>query len=233
MSRVYDISSIAKNGPGQFKFFSPEDKKSKEVCLQVVSINGNALRHMPNFQDDKEIVYAAVKSKGHAYQFASKELKKDPELLLIALDTNRWVREKCCPSLLNDKRIAQKIVEKYNDYHSIGDKAKEDKSLFLLHIQKTKEDFRKYYAHAGFDAVTFLKQPSVEMKLMFEPLVKAFQEKEKRAENVYRSSTIAQHFSLLDEAAAVLKVAIEREALNANTPVITKEQQKPTMRMKI
>src|SRR3990170_6731083 len=50
--------------------FVPENKRKREIVLEAINRDGNALRYVR----DREIVLATVKQNGHALQFASKAL---------------------------------------------------------------------------------------------------------------------------------------------------------------
>ena len=54
---------------------------------------------------DKEVVMAAVKSKGWALQFATDELKADKEVVLVAIKSDPDAIEYASGSLKNDKEI--------------------------------------------------------------------------------------------------------------------------------
>ncbi|CAK9028143.1 unnamed protein product [Durusdinium trenchii] len=54
-------------------------------ALEAVCEDGHALEHFPKVQNDREIVMAAVKSRGTALKFADPALRRDREIALAAV----------------------------------------------------------------------------------------------------------------------------------------------------
>ena len=51
-------------------------KSSRKDILTIVGINGEALKHAINFQDDREVVLTAVSQMGGALEHASTKKRK-------------------------------------------------------------------------------------------------------------------------------------------------------------
>lgn len=67
------------------------------------------------FQNDREIVLAAIKNHGSALKFASDELKNDEELIRIAFITCGYMLSELSPSFRNNKEIVLIAVRQYGD----------------------------------------------------------------------------------------------------------------------
>ena len=65
-----------------------EKKSIKQTVLELVSENGCLLKNLPEFQDDRDIVLAAVRQSGLALLYASDDLKKDKDIVLAAASQN-------------------------------------------------------------------------------------------------------------------------------------------------
>ena len=72
------LEDIVKNMPGYLL-------KDRDFVLKAVNAYGWSLMIFPDFQDDDEIVMAAVQSTGTALKFASDRLRKDDSIIRAAL----------------------------------------------------------------------------------------------------------------------------------------------------
>ena len=52
---------------------------TKEAALAAVSKDGKALKDLPQFRDDKDVVIKAVSQDGHALKYATPRLRGDEE----------------------------------------------------------------------------------------------------------------------------------------------------------
>lgn len=78
-------------------FSCDEIKKNKEMILQVVKENGQALKFVDkSLQDDKEIALAAVKQDAFALSFVSARLKNDKNVLSQAILQNPKILKEHC-----------------------------------------------------------------------------------------------------------------------------------------
>lgn len=60
---------------------------NRELCLVACTNQGDSLKYVgKKFQADKEIVTAAVKSRGYILELASEELRNDPDLLKLSAE---------------------------------------------------------------------------------------------------------------------------------------------------
>ena len=88
--------------------FVPENKRKREIVLEAINRDGNALRYVR----DREIVLATVKQNGHALQFASKALQNDKDIVLAAVRQDGYVLEFASEEFKNNKDIVLAAVKK-------------------------------------------------------------------------------------------------------------------------
>jgi hypothetical protein len=81
--------------------------KAKELAIAVVKADAWQLENFPDFQDDNDVVLAAVQTEGATIQFASERLKSDKKTVLAAVK--------------NDPYILDFIDEKFRDDDDILD----------------------------------------------------------------------------------------------------------------
>ena len=67
------------------KFYS-----DKEIAIMRVAHDGAALENLKDYSADKDVVIAAVENQPNAFQFASKELRDDEDVLKAALTSNNF-----------------------------------------------------------------------------------------------------------------------------------------------
>jgi hypothetical protein len=84
-----------------------EDDKAKDAAIAAVSTDGFQLENYPEFQDDKEVVIAAINESGAAIQFASSRLRCDKEVVLLAVK--------------NDPNILDFVDKKFRDDDDVMD----------------------------------------------------------------------------------------------------------------
>jgi hypothetical protein len=63
----------------------------KEIAIAAVSTDGWQLENYPTFQDDDDVVLAAVKNEGASIQFASERLKSDKKTVLAAIKNDPYI----------------------------------------------------------------------------------------------------------------------------------------------
>lgn len=62
---------------------------ARNSAIKAVSENSGALKNYPQFQNDREIVLAAVQKNGPSLQYASDDLKNDPDVVLEAIKNHK------------------------------------------------------------------------------------------------------------------------------------------------
>lgn len=86
--------------------YPEEYENDKDVMLAAVNIDGNALEHASEeLKCDKDIVQAAVSNDGYALQYASEELKNDRDIVLAAVSNNGCTLQYASRELKADKKI--------------------------------------------------------------------------------------------------------------------------------
>ena len=80
----------------------------KRMALELISKNGYNLKNFPEFQDDRDIVFEAVKKDGTTLAYASEELRSNREFVLEAMKENPRVSKY---SLL-DKEAIKELMQK-------------------------------------------------------------------------------------------------------------------------
>ncbi|MEE2769875.1 MAG: DUF4116 domain-containing protein [Pseudomonadota bacterium] len=78
------------------------------MALELISKNGYNLKNFPEFQDDRDIVFEAVKKDGTTLAYASEELRSNREFVLEAMKENPRVSKY---SLL-DKEAIKELMQK-------------------------------------------------------------------------------------------------------------------------
>eukprot|EP00501_MAST-03F_sp_TOSAG23-6_P001577 GSMAST32.ASY1.ANO1.1642.1 assembled CDS len=74
------------NSPEALEFASPAMQSKRHIAMTAVSKNGLTLEFAKQFQGDKGVVLAAVKQNGMSLEFASKEMRKDNEVVTLAVN---------------------------------------------------------------------------------------------------------------------------------------------------
>jgi len=70
------------------RFASNEIKSDRIVALNIMTVDGLALRHLsPEFAEDFDIVRLAVKQNKDAFELASPVLQKNPEIIKLLRKT--------------------------------------------------------------------------------------------------------------------------------------------------
>lgn len=82
----------------------------RNLILKLVKINGNVLMRVPRMQNDREIVLAAVKSRGTALNFASANLLNDYEIVLAAVKSDGLILRHLCDDLRANRDIVMSAV---------------------------------------------------------------------------------------------------------------------------
>lgn len=120
------VSLAIESGGDSIEYASKELKKVRELVLKAVKLDryGIALKHCPDFYDDREIVLEAVKMDGVALELASERLRGDKEIVLTAIrnrsNTGGTQLLRLAPiSLQADKDIARAALWAGEDYQYV------------------------------------------------------------------------------------------------------------------
>lgn len=92
---------------------SEERRGKRDFILACVEANGEALEHAPvELRRDVEIVRMAVQqSDGWALQFVAPELKRDREIVLAAVRRNGWALEYAAEEMKKDEAVVMAAVQ--------------------------------------------------------------------------------------------------------------------------
>lgn len=88
------------------RYISDRIKKKRDLMLSVVKENGEVLKWLPHFSDDKEFIEYAVKENGINIQYASDRLLRDKQLMLDAIKDNNAATKYLCDAFKDDIDIA-------------------------------------------------------------------------------------------------------------------------------
>lgn len=89
-----------------------ELRKDFKTAKALVEKNGLLLEHLPEFQDDADLVLSAIKNHPDAAKFASPRLKDDPNFMRRAAEINKKSLEHMGSALRNDEAFALEMVAK-------------------------------------------------------------------------------------------------------------------------
>ena len=94
-------------------------EEDEEIALAFVKKKGESLEYLPEFQNNKKIVLAAVKQDGWALNYASEELRKDKEVVLEAVRQWGYALRFASPELKEDEEIILVSLEEgYQNHRS-------------------------------------------------------------------------------------------------------------------
>ncbi len=112
-------------------------KKTKEEVLSIVKKDGRALRDFPDYQNDRDVVLAAVKQNGFAIHYASLKLKKDDTIVYEALEQNCKAIDYVDVSYRDDINAA-KIMLKQNGLYlkKLSDRLRENAQIVLIAVRQ-------------------------------------------------------------------------------------------------
>ena len=100
--RLNDLLTIIRHEKAYFKEIPADLLAHRAIALSVVSNNGLSLYRLPSpFNDDEEVVQAAIKNDCFSIFFASNRLQHDATLLQLAANglSKRWERTVLIPSI--------------------------------------------------------------------------------------------------------------------------------------
>lgn len=119
-----------------YKFF--DEFLSKDLTLEIVSVNGRALQYVYGpFKDDEDAVFAAVSQHYRAFEFASARLKNNADFLVKVLYTN----PSCLAYAPQEYRENRLLIEKLMDinpycYRYVKGKLKTDADLAIRAVKE-------------------------------------------------------------------------------------------------
>ncbi|MEC7985118.1 MAG: DUF4116 domain-containing protein [Myxococcota bacterium] len=122
----------------------PEDLRSeKALVLSFVAVNGSNLKHALAFQDDLDVVQAAIQSHPGAFTHASARLRDHEEIAFHALSKGSWsILDKASLRLRSSKEFILRLYRAWSDIYIIrhlGGDLPNDKSL-IVKLTKRKPD---------------------------------------------------------------------------------------------
>ena len=147
-----------------FNYVSDNLRNDRNFVLSAVNINAYVLENIGNFnndreivlaalgrdggvlfliseelRNDREIVLAAVRQNGRALQFASKALRNDREIVLAAVRQKGTALEYASEALRNDREIVLAAVRRYAwalEYAS--EELRDDREIVLAAVKQDK-----------------------------------------------------------------------------------------------
>ena len=96
------------------EYVSEELRKDKELVLFAMR-QGGWLQFVPFFQNDRDVVLAAVRSCGVSLEFASEALQNDKDIVLAAMQENGYGLQYASEALRDDEEIVSAAVRGYAD----------------------------------------------------------------------------------------------------------------------
>lgn len=117
---VYEASL---NNPQAFRFVSRKQVKDRDLVLRIAKGNGDGwdLFVEQGYQNDREVVLAAVRCDGKNLQYASMELQNDKQIVIVAVLSSpdtlmMWVSTS--EELKNDPDVLAAIEEGWARYQN-------------------------------------------------------------------------------------------------------------------
>lgn len=109
---------------------------TKEQALEMVAKNGTALKDLPDFQDDEDVVMTAINQNVNALQFANERLRDDEEVFFSIIDKNQQALFYASDRLLDDKKFIMICVKKGAFcLPFVSDNLRNDKEVVLKAIE--------------------------------------------------------------------------------------------------
>ena len=108
--KYLDLKYKEYSGGGWLDFL----KSKKTIALNAVTDDGYNLYKLKDFQNDRDVVLAAVQQNGFALKYASEELKKDREIVLAAVRQNGYALEYASEHLKADRMIVLVAIKNNN-----------------------------------------------------------------------------------------------------------------------
>jgi len=111
-SREFVFALLTKNDKtrGIYPFLNQQLKKDKEIVKLCLSWNVDILEEFAPVSD-RELIIQAIKTKGHAFRYASEELKSDRNFNLEAVKMNGKILKYFPDDLRADKEIVLEAVK--------------------------------------------------------------------------------------------------------------------------
>lgn len=132
---VDDVKSHDINDIYQFDDLTDEDKKDKQKMLKYLEKNPRDLKYAKNFQDDKDVVFAAVINNPFAFEYASECLKNDFNFIQRLLKHNtekmpHFLLKYASKEIKNNKGQMLSILENHPAaYRFVGESIKNDADI--------------------------------------------------------------------------------------------------------
>ena len=118
------VFKIIEYNPLDFRFLPDLYKSKREYALLAASLDGWVLQYLPQFNNDFEIVLAAVSNVGTVLMFASNELKDNKDRCMAAIKTNKVAINFVSPRLASDVELIEYVnnPDNYDEFgHGLND----------------------------------------------------------------------------------------------------------------
>ena len=137
----------------------PQFNNDKEIVKAAVEIDGDYLKYASeDLRNDKEIVLLAISDSSDAFQYAHDLLKSNREVVLEVLSKNGHALQYVSENLKNDKEIVMLAVSKYgDDLIYASEELKNDKDFAIKCIELSNENI-KYISINLLRDIEFLRQ---------------------------------------------------------------------------
>ena len=114
-------------------------KYSQEELKAFFKHNGRLLEFFPEYQSDKKMVLTLVKEDGLALRYASKELQRDPDVVLAAIEQNAGALFFCDLSIFKGNReIAEAAIRWNGCFLRDFPEFQGDKKMLLLALKTSR-----------------------------------------------------------------------------------------------
>ena len=125
-----------------------------EIAIMRVAHDGDALKDLEDYRNNKDVVKAAIKSLPQAFSYASEELRDDEEIFLAAISHRDFragyggdIFKHASERLRSDKGVVLQVVEKDGWCLEFApDELKADKEIVLKALEGYDQEFVLQYA---------------------------------------------------------------------------------------
>jgi hypothetical protein len=132
-----------------FEFVSEELKGDKSFVLEVLEVlevsAWTLLKYASKeLQNDKEVVFEAIRNDPQAFQFASKEIQHDKEFILDAFKNDIHLSRYIPVEFQNDKNVVKESLKSQDSFEFVSEELKGDKSFVLEVLEVSVGTLLKY-----------------------------------------------------------------------------------------
>jgi hypothetical protein len=117
-----------------------KDLLTRDFVKQIIKINGYAIEHLQEYQNDIEIVTLAIINEPRSYEFISSELKDNLKILELSITTTTYPYQFASDRLKADKNLLKQMLNiKYeyteNPLKYTSNELKKDIEMILLSMK--------------------------------------------------------------------------------------------------